>query len=83
MGGLWGYGGGITRRAEVLCGRQYLSGTFRWRQLGGFLAFFPGFLNFSSDAPKYRSLGEVICILFEICVKRPFQKCMGWGGGGR
>ena len=20
-------------------------------------------------------------ILFEICEKRPFQKCMGWGGG--
>ena len=58
------------------------------------LAFFPGFLNFSSDAPKYRALGHPmrrnivplgggICILFEICVKRPFQKCMGWGGGGR
>ena len=23
-----------------------------------------------------------ICILFETCVKRPFQKCMGWGGIG-
>ena len=22
-----------------------------------------------------------MCILFEICEKRPFQKCMGWGGG--
>ena len=21
-------------------------------------------------------------MLFEICEKRPFQKCMGWGGGG-
>ena len=21
-----------------------------------------------------------MCILFEICEKRPFQKCMGWGG---
>ena len=26
--------------------------------------------------------GGGICILFEICVKRPFQKCMGWGGIG-
>ena len=47
------------------------------------LAFFLDFFNFSSDVPKYRSLGGGggICILFEICVKRPFQKCMGWGGG--
>ena len=21
-----------------------------------------------------------MCMLFEICEKRPFQKCMGWGG---
>ena len=24
--------------------------------------------------------GRGMCILFEICEKRPFQKCMGWGG---
>ena len=23
-----------------------------------------------------------MCILFEICEKRLFQKCMGWRGGG-
>ena len=23
-----------------------------------------------------------MCMLFEICEKRPFQKCMGWGGVG-
>ena len=23
-----------------------------------------------------------MCMFFEICEKRPFQKCMGWGGGG-
>ena len=35
-----------------------------------------------SDAPKFRSLGEGgTCILFEIHEKRPFQKCMGLGGG--
>ena len=22
-----------------------------------------------------------MCMLFEICEKKPFQKCMGWGGG--
>ena len=26
--------------------------------------------------------GGGMCILFEICKKRPFQKCMGWGRGG-
>ena len=46
----------------------------RW----GFPHFPRGFLNSSSDAPKYRSLwGGGMCILFEICEKRPFQKCMG------
>ena len=25
--------------------------------------------------------GGGMCILVEICEKRPFQKCMGWGGG--
>ena len=24
---------------------------------------------------------EGMCILFEICGKRSFEKCMGWGGG--
>ena len=36
-----------------------------------------GFLHFSSRAPKFRSVGGGMCILFEICEKRPFQKCMG------
>ena len=46
------------------------------------IALFQGFLNFLSDAPKFRSVGAGgICILFEICEKRPFQKCMGLGGG--
>ena len=36
-----------------------------------------GFLHFSSRAPKFRSVGGGMCILFEICENRPFQKCMG------
>ena len=43
--------------------------------------FFQGFLNFLSKAPKFHSVGGGMCILLEICEKRPFQKCMGWGGG--
>ena len=43
------------------------------------------FLNFLSNAPKCRSMGAGggggMCILFEICEKRAFQKCMGWGEG--
>ena len=45
-------------------------------------ALFQGFLNFSSNAPKFRSVGGGMCILFEICEKRPFQKCMSKGGIG-
>ena len=47
-------------------------------------ALFGGFLNFRSDAPNFRSIGGGgggMCILFEICGKKPFQKGMGWGGG--
>ena len=32
---------------------------------------------------SFRRGGGGMCMLFEICEKRPFQKCMGWGGGGR
>ena len=45
-------------------------------------AIFQGFLTFWSNAPKFRSIGGGMCMLFEICEKRPFQKCMGWGGIG-
>ena len=45
-------------------------------------ALFLGFVNFWSNAPKFRPIGGGdMCILFEICEKRPFQKCMGWLGG--
>ena len=39
--------------------------------------YFQCFLHFSARAPKFRSVGGGMCILFEICEKRPFQKCMG------
>ena len=42
--------------------------------------FFQTFLNFWRTAPKCRHLGGGMCMLFEICGKTPFQKCMGWGG---
>ena len=47
--------------------------------------FFQTFLNFWSNAPKCRHLGGGgggMCMLFEICEKTSFQKCMGWGGIG-
>ena len=44
-------------------------------------AIFQGFLTFWSNALKFRSIGGGMCMLFEICEKRLFQKCMGWGGG--
>ena len=44
-------------------------------------AIFQGFLTFWSNARKFRSVGGAMCMLFEICEKRPFQKCMDWGGG--
>ena len=49
------------------------------------LTFFLDFLNFWSDAPKFCARvcgGWGICIPFEICEKRLFQKCMSKGGGG-
>ena len=46
-------------------------------------AIFRGFFKFWSNAPKFRSVGGGVCMLFEICEKRPFQKCMVWGGGRR
>ena len=47
-------------------------------QLGGFWHFSWGFLNFWSDAPKFRSVGgEGMCIIVEICEKRLLQKFTG------
>ena len=44
------------------------------------LVLFVGSLNFGSNAPNFRPSWGGMCILFEICEKRSFQKCMGGGG---
>ena len=36
------------------------------------LALFRGFMIFWSNAPKFRPIWGGMCILFEICEKRPF-----------
>ena len=42
---------------------------------------FHGFSELLVQCAKISSLwGGGMCILFEICEKRPFQKCMGGGG---
>ena len=45
------------------------------------LALFGIFYKFCFHVQTCRHLGGGMCILFEICKKTPFQKCMGWGGG--
>ena len=43
---------------------------------------FPGVFELLVQCAKISSLWVGgMCILFEICEKRPFQKCMGGGGG--
>ena len=46
------------------------------------LALFGSFCNFCFHVQTCRHLGGGMCILFEICKKTPFQKCMGLGGRG-
>ena len=46
------------------------------------LALFGSFCNFCFRVQTCRHLGGGMCILFEICKKTPFQKCMGLGGRG-
>ena len=55
-------------------------GDIRFMPTWSEFAIFRGFFKFWSNAPKFRSGGGGMCMLFEICEKRPFQKCMGWGG---
>ena len=44
---------------------------------------FPGFSQLLVQCTKMSLLwGGGMCMLFKICEKRPFQKCMGWGGVG-
>ena len=48
------------------------------------LALFGTFYNFCFRVQTCRHLGGGggMCILFEICKKTPFQKCVGLGGRG-
>ena len=59
-----------------------ISGTFRTCQRGGFWHFLRGFQTFGLLRQNFVPWGGGMCILFEICEKRPFHKFMGWGGGG-
>ena len=45
-------------------------------------ALFGTFYNFCFRVQTCRHLGGGMCILFEICKKTPFHKCMGFGGRG-
>ena len=60
----------------------YLSGTFSLCQHGANSHFSRLFSTFSPMHQKVVTFGGRMCMLFEICEKRPFQKCMGLGGGG-
>ena len=51
-------------------------GDIRYAPTRWVLALFLGFVNFCSNTPKCHLFGGgVMCILFEICEKRLFQKC--------
>ena len=56
-------------------------GDIRYAPTRWVLALFLGFVNFWSNVPKFRPFWGGMCILFEICEKGPFQKCMGLGWG--
>ena len=43
---------------------------------------FPGFSQLLVQCTKMSLPWGGMCMLFEICEKRPFQKCMGWEGIG-
>ena len=64
---------------------EYLSGTFISCQHGANSHFFRFFSTFGLMHQNVITCGGggggYVYIPFEICEKRPFQKCMGWGGG--
>ena len=68
---------GSQSRYETHWVHAYLSGDVRYAPTRRVLALLLGFVEFRSDAPYFRWGWGGICILFEICEKRPFQKCMG------
>ena len=70
--------GGFRCACEWLA---YLSGTSRRCQHGANSHFSGVFSTFGLMYQNVVTSGLPMCMLFEICAKRPFQKCMGWGGG--
>ena len=70
---------GLHSLAYLACTNTYLSGTFIRCQHGA-----NSHSRFSLMHQNVVPLGGGgMCMLFGIYEKRPFQKCMGWGGGGR
>ena len=77
--------GVLSRPANggIVCLVSYLFGTSISCQHGAFSQFFRLFSTFGLMHQNVVTLGGGMCMLFEICEKTPFQKCMGLGGGGR
>ena len=69
-----------TQGIMALAEYAYLSGTSVLCQHGAFSHFFRLFSTFGVMHQNVVTLGGGMCMLFEICGKTPFQKCMGWGG---
>ena len=62
--------------------QSYISlGDIRFPPTPSEFAIFRGYFNFWSNAAECCYLGRDTCVLFEVCEKRSFQKCMGWGMG--
>ena len=60
---------------------SYLSGTFIPCQNLHFFTLFSTFGLMHQNVVPLGGRGGGMCMLFEIYEKRPFPKCMGWGGG--
>ena len=73
--------GGLTKRGVAKA--SYLSGTFIPCQQGAISHFFRFSSTFGLMHQNVVTLGGGgMCMLFGICEKRPFQKCIGLGGVG-
>ena len=70
-----------SQTVQILHSADYIAlGDIRFMPTQSEFATFRGFFKFWSNAPKFRSVGGGgggMCMIFEICEKRPFQKCMG------
>ena len=70
---------GFYRQREIFAGGISL-GDIQNLPTFWVLALFGTFYNFRFCVQTCRHLGGGMCILFEMCKKTPFQKCMGLGG---